>query len=269
MMGGGTGRDDDDGRMRHGGEWRFLSDWPTPGATQTSLYLHADGSLSEQMPGASEPTDYVFDPRNPVPTIGGQINSGDNLVPSGPYDQRCGPEWFGCDDSLPLAARDDVLVFQTPPLEEDVEVSGPITVKLWVSSSAKDTDFTAKLLDVHPPNADYPWGYAMNLADRIVRGRYRNSLERAEPMTPGEVAEVTIDLLGTGNRFKKGHRIRLDISSSNFPFFDVNPNTGNALGRSFTMEIATNRIYHDREHPSHVVLPILPTSTTTSQQASR
>ncbi len=269
MMGGGTGRDDFDGEMQHGGEWRFVSGWPTPGATPTNFYLQADGGLDEDMPGAAEPTHYVFDPRNPVPTIGGQIDSGKQLVPAGPFDQRCTPQVFGCEDSLPLSARDDVVVFQTPPLDRAVEVSGPITVKLWVSSSTPDTDFTAKLIDVHPPNADHPWGYAMNLADRIVRGRYRNSLERAEPMTPGEVHEVTIDLLGTSNRFEAGHRIRLDVSSSNFPFFDVNPNTGATLGRSFTMEIATNSIYHDREHPSHVTLPILPASTTTSAPASR
>jgi putative CocE/NonD family hydrolase len=151
-----------------------------------------------------------------------------------------------------------VLSFQTPPLAQAVEVVGPLHVKLYVSSTAVDTDFTAKLIDVYPPNVDYPRGYAMILIDSIRRMRYRNSLERAELMTPGEVYEVTIDLWATANRFERGHRIRLDISSSNFPTFDPNPNTGEPIGYHTHTVTARNTVFHDAKHPSHLILPILP-----------
>ena len=151
-----------------------------------------------------------------------------------------------------------MLTFQTPPRADAVEVVGPLSVKLYVSSSAVDTDFTAKLIDVHPPNPDYPRGYAMILIDSIRRMRYRNSLERAELMTPGEVYEVTIDLWATANRFERGHRIRLDISSSNFPTFDPNPNTGERIGYHTHIVTAHNTVFHDAEHPSHLILARLP-----------
>jgi hypothetical protein len=150
------------------------------------------------------------------------------------------------------------LVFETPPLKEDTEVTGPIDVKLWASSSALDTDFTAKLIDVHPPSPDFPAGIDMNLEDGIIRARFRNSLERAELMQPGEIYEFTIRLYPTSNVFTAGHRIRLDISSSNFPRFDVNPNTGEPLNAYRRMITATNTIYMDQQHPSHIVLPIIP-----------
>jgi putative CocE/NonD family hydrolase len=131
-------------------------------------------------------------------------------------------------------------------------------VKLWASSSAVDTDFTAKLIDVYPPNEDFPGGFDLNIEDGIVRGRFRNSLQKGEPMRPGEVYELTIDLYPTSNVFKKGHLIRLDISSSNFPRFDVNPNTGEPLNDHRRMVTATNTIYHDSSRPSHVILPVIP-----------
>jgi putative CocE/NonD family hydrolase len=157
-----------------------------------------------------------------------------------------------------LSARSDVLVFQTPPLADDMEVTGPITVELWASSSCVDTDFTAKLLDVYPPNVDEPDGYAMNLGDSIIRARFRNDRTRAEFLTPGEAARFTITLYPTSNLFARGHRIRLDISSSNFPCFDVNPNTGDPLGRHRRTVVAHNTVYHDAAHPSHIVLPVIP-----------
>ena len=167
--------------------------------------------------------------------------------------------FLGCKPPyLPVASRHDVLVFCTAPLERDVEVIGPITVTLFASSSAADTDFTAKLIDVYPPNADYPEGYAMNLTDSIVRARYRNSRERAELLTDGEIVQLTIVLYPTANLFQAGHSIRLDISSSNFPRFDINPNTGEPLGLSRKKIVAENTIYHDAEHPSHIVLPVIP-----------
>ena len=157
-----------------------------------------------------------------------------------------------------LAARADVMVFETPPLTEDVAIAGPVTVKLFVSSNCIDTDFTAKLIDVYPPNEDYPRGYAMNLCDGILRCRYRDSWEKPEMMTPGTVYEITIEPFATCNLFKAGHRIRIDISSSNFPRYDLNWNTGEPQGRARTRRIATNTVYVDGARASHVVLPLLP-----------
>jgi hypothetical protein len=176
----------------------------------------------------------------------------------GAWDQKCGEHVWNCKDSLPLSARRDVLVFETPPLTEDVELTGPIDVKLWASSSAVDTDFTAKLLDIHPPSPEFPAGIDMNVEDGIIRARFRHSLEKQELMKPGTVYEFTIKLYPTSNVFKAGHRIRLDISSSNFPRFDVNPNSGEPLNAHRRMVTATNTIYHDASHPSHVILPVIP-----------
>jgi hypothetical protein len=164
---------------------------------------------------------------------------------------------FGCDNDLPLASRRDVLVFQTPPLASDLEIAGPVSVDLWISSSAPDTDFTAKLVDVAPPNRDCPWGYAMNLADRIIRVSSGDYASAQTLLKPGEVRKVTIDLVGVANRFRTGHRIRVDISSSNFPFFDVNPNTGERPGYQTHEVTALNTLYHDRQRPSHINLPVM------------
>jgi putative CocE/NonD family hydrolase len=151
-----------------------------------------------------------------------------------------------------------VLAFQTPALSDDVEVTGSVAVRLWVSSTAVDTDFTARLVDVYPPSEDYPSGYHLNLTDSIIRTRYRNGFEKAELMEPGEVYEVEVSLTPMSNLFKSGHRIRVDISSSNFPRFDVNPNTGEPVGRHTHMLVARNTVHLSRERPSHVVLPIVP-----------
>ena len=150
-----------------------------------------------------------------------------------------------------------MLVFQTPPLSEDIEITGPISVKLWVSSSAPDTDFTAKLVDVYPPSEDYPEGYALNLTDGILRAKFRNSWERTELLEPGRVYAIEIELYPTADRFVRGHRIRLDVSSSNFPRLDVNGNTGENPARSQVKVPAENAVYHDSEHPSQVVLPLV------------
>lgn len=259
IMGGGSGRKNDEGRLSVGGEWRGYRDWPLPGTRYTPFYLHAEGRLSTEPPAAgAAPSGFRYDPADPVPTIGGNISVGYEIMPPGGYDQRGRDGLFGATDHLPLAARHDVLVFQTPPLKQDLEVIGPLRVKLWASSSAVDTDFTAKLIDVYPPNPDYPDGYALNLADSIIRARYRNSRERAELMTPGEVYEFTIVPYPVGNIFKAGHCIRLDISSSNYPRFDINPNTGEPLGLSSRMLVAEQSIYHDAAHPSQIVLPLAP-----------
>lgn len=258
VMGGGTGRKTKDGRLDHGGRWQYEYEWPLSRAKATPFYLHAGGGLSTEKPSRpAEPTVYQFDPRNPVPTIGGPVSAAEEVIPGGGFDQRNGPHVFGAKDSLPLAARHDVCVFQTEPLKQDVEVIGPLEVVLYASSDCIDTDFTAKLIDVYPPNEDYPAGYALNIQDGIIRARYRNRREPPEFLEPGKVYEFRITLFPTANRFKKGHRIRLDISSSNFPRFDVNPNTGEPLGANRLWKIATNSIFHDPEHPSHIILPVV------------
>jgi hypothetical protein len=177
----------------------------------------------------------------------------------GAYDQRETATLFGAKTpGRALKDRPDVLSFETEPLGADVEVTGPITARLWIASDGPDTDFTVKLVDVHPPNADYPQGFAMNLTDGILRVRYRGSWETPRPLAPGEVAEITIECFPTSNLFKAGHRIRLDVSSSNFPHFDVNPNTGAPEGSAGPRRVARNTVFMDAGRPSQVVLPVIP-----------
>ena len=266
VMGTGDGHKDEKGHLFHGGFWRTAAAWPLPEAKPTPYYFHADGTLSAQPPAPTEgATTYTYDPRHPVPTIGGSFTSQRGLVAAGGWDQR-EKEFKGDADKgylgsaapyLPLKARDDVVVFQTAPLDRDMEVTGPIEIALYASSTAVDTDFTAKLVDVYPPSRDYPSGYDLNITDGIIRARYRNSPEKQEMMKPGESYRFRIEPFPTANVFKKGHRIRIDISSSNFPRFDVNPNSGEPLGRNRRMVTADNSILHDAAHASHVVLPLL------------
>jgi putative CocE/NonD family hydrolase len=258
VMGGGDAHKTAEGRIHVGGRWRDEREWPPARTRATPYYLHADGRLAAQMPAAAPPTRYTFDPRNPVPTIGGNVSSEGELMPRGAMDQRCRKELWSCKDTRPLAARSDVLVFQTEPLAAPMEVTGRLIVKLWISSNAPDTDFTAKLIDVYPPNRDFPAGVELNVADSIVRARYRDSLEKATFLKPGEVYPVTIEMYPTSLVFGKGHRIRLDISSSNFPRFDVNPNTGEPLNQNRRWAIAENAVYHEPGRASHIVLPVIP-----------
>lgn len=263
VMGGGTGRRNASGRMDHGGRWKTATDWPIPEAIDTAYYLHRDGRLSPQAP--PEETGgltYRYDPARPVPSIGGTITSGAPIMVGGAFDQREREDFFGSEPPYrPLAERDDVLVFQTDLLEEDVEITGPLVVTLWISSDCPDTDFTAKLIDVYPPNEDYPDGFAMNLTDGIIRCRYRDSWETSSMMEPARRYRVTIEAFPTSNLFKAGHRIRLDISSSNYPHFDINFNTGEPEGLATHARVATNTVWMDLEGPSHAVLPIVPAGT--------
>ena len=176
----------------------------------------------------------------------------------GAADQRCRPDFWLCSDSMPLSARNDVLVFETPLLKTDMEVTGRLIVNLWASSNSYDTDFTAKLIDVYPPNAGFPGGVDLNIADSIVRARYRNGPGKAELLRPGQPYEFTIEMYPTSLVFQHGHRIRLDISSSNFPRFDINPNTGEPLNNNRRWQIAENTVYLDARHPSDIVLPVIP-----------
>ena len=258
VMGGGDAHKTPDNRLFVGGAWRDEREWPLARTQYTPYYLQAGGSLAPRMPRAAAPTGYSFDPRNPVPTIGGNVSSEGVLMPRGAQDQRCSPAHWLCRDNLPLSARADVLVFQTPPLEQDLEVTGRLVVTLWAGSDARDTDFTVKLIDVYPPNADYPAGVDLTVGDGIVRARYRQSLKSARLLAGAGPQEYTIEMYPTSLVFGRGHRIRLDISSSNFPRFDINPNTGEPLGQSRRWKVAENAVYHDPAHPSRIVLPIIP-----------
>ena len=259
VMGGGPGDRNAAGRMRHGGEWMTFATWPPPASVPTSFYLHDKGELSASEPAAPATASYIFDPLNPVPTIGGSFSSGAPIFHAGAFDQRESEKVFGASRiGMPLAARSDVLVFETEPLEQDVVIAGPVTVELWISSDCVDTDFTAKLIDEHGPSADYPRGYAMNLTDGILRCRYRDSWEKPTLMQPGEIYPITIELLPTANRFMAGHRIRLDISSSNFPKFDVNPNSGEPESQARLRRPATNNVHMGAVHLSRLILQVLP-----------
>ena len=259
VMGTGDGSKTKEGLLNHGGQWRDENEWPLARMKPTPFYLHAEGLLSDAKPREERASvTYAFDPKNPVPTLGGNISSGDGIMQQGAWDQRGSDKFWNWTKPIPLSARSDVLVFQTAPLAEDTEITGEIEVKLWASSDALDTDFTAKLIDVYPSGADWPHGFDLNLADGIVRARFRDSLQEEKLMQPGKVYPFTIKLYPTSNVFKKGHRIRVDISSSNFPRFDVNPNTGEPLQQHRRTVIAKNTVYYDREHPSQIVLPLVP-----------
>jgi uncharacterized protein len=197
---------------------------------------HGNGRLTLERPTEEPPDTYVYDPRDPVPTRGGNTL----VIPMGVYDQR------------PIEERRDVLCFTSDPLTTALEITGPITVTLYAASSAPDTDFTAKLVDVHPD------GYAQNLADGIIRARYRDSRANPSLITPGTVYEYTIDLWSTSMVCQPGHRLRVEIASANFPRFDRNPNTGHVLFRDTALQAATQTIFHNAAQPSHIMLPVIP-----------
>ncbi len=258
VMGTGDGRKTADEKLNHGGFWRDENEWPLARTKYTNFYLQESGELSQNRPGPTRSsTSFMFDPNSPVPTIGGNISSGGGIMLQGAWNQWGGKHIWNWTEPIPLSARNDILVFQTKPLANDIEVTGEIEVKLWASSSASDTDFTAKLLDVYPPSSDFPGGFDLNIGDGIVRARFRDSLKEEKLMKPGTIYPFTIKLYPTSNVFKKGHRIRVDISSSNFPRFDVNPNSGEPLGDNRLVLTAINTIYHDREHASQIVLPVI------------
>ena len=255
LMGGGDGRRDAVGRMRHGGAWRTDTRWPPTSTAPVALYLTTDGALTLDPPTtAAASVTYDFDPHHPVPTMGGQVTSGEPVMTGGAYDQNApDARVYGAREPyLPLDSRPDVISLTTPPLQRDVVLAGPVSARLHISTTAPDTDFTIKLIDVHPPNPDYPHGFAMNLTDGIARCRFHRSYEKPELLTPGEVYEIDVTAPDTANRFAAGHRIRLDISSSNFPRFDVNTNTGEPEAAARRTAVAANTVHMDAEHPSHV-----------------
>ncbi|WP_077328580.1 CocE/NonD family hydrolase [Virgibacillus siamensis] len=232
-------------------EWRNEQEWPLARTQYTPFYLHSrgqanrsssDGTLSFTKPEDESFDSYIHNPENPVPTVGGGTLY-DGVQTTGPHHQG------------KIEDRDDVLIYTSKKLEVPVEVTGPINMKLWASTDAPDTDFTAKLVDV------FPDGTAINLTDGIVRARYRNGYT-PEPDLSGEIVKYEIDLWATSNVFLPGHQIRIEIASSNFPRFDVNPNTGKTARESTKTKLAQQTIYHNTKYPSHIVLPIIPTRTT-------
>ena len=229
-------------------EWRAENEYPLARAKSRNLYFHSggganslrgDGGLTWEEPGAdSRPDRYRYDPDAPVPSLGGSNCCG-TPTPAGPVDQR------------PVEGRNDVLVYTSAFLDKELEVTGPLKLVLYGSSDAPDTDFVAKLVDV------YPDGRAINLAEGIVRARYRETLSQAKLMEPGVVYKFEINMLATSNVFLKGHRIRVDVTSSHFPQFDRNPNTGEPFAASARVRVAAQTIHHSRQHPSHIVLPVV------------
>jgi uncharacterized protein len=254
-MGGGSGRRNADKRLVAGGRWMAAEAWPPQGSKNAEWFLHANGSLGPA-PGEIGTLEYDFDPTHPVPSIGGTITSGAPVMEGGAFDQREAPRFFGSRAPyLPLASRPDVLVFETAPLSEDLEVTGPVAAKLHVSCSTPDTDLTIKLIDVCPPSADDPQGFAMNLTDGIQRLRFRDGYDAPRLMTPGNIYRVRVEAFPTSILFKAGHKIRLDVSSSNFPHFDVNPNTGAPAWRAGPRAVARVTLHVGPEHPSRLILP--------------
>jgi uncharacterized protein len=234
-------------------QWREEEDWPLPRTVYTRFYLNSvghanssagDGTLSTRTPESSLSDTFTYDPANPVPTRGGGLCCSDDqattIEPSGAFDQS------------EIEKRNDVLVYTTNAFRKDFEVTGPLTAEIYVSSSAPDTDITAKLVDVGPN------GFAQNLADGIQRLRYRNSSKQSEFLKPGNIYKVTLEIGATSNVFRAGHRLRLEISSSNFPHFDRNLNTEESPESGTKFAAATNRIYHDAQHPSAIILPVIP-----------
>jgi putative CocE/NonD family hydrolase len=229
--------------------WHNADDWPLPQTRWQRYFLHSrgransaggDGLLSRDDPGNEPPDTYIYDPHKPVRTTGGAWAAGNGFV-AGPLDQSH------------IEQRKDVLCFTTPELKEDMEVTGPLELPLFAATSARDTDFTAKLVDV------YPDGYCYNVADGIIRARFRKSVFHPEPVQPGELYEYIINMVATSQLFRKGHRIRIDISSSNFPAFDRNMNTGNAIGEDARGIPATQSIFHEARYPSFLDLPVIGT----------
>ena len=260
VMGTSETKRDVNGSLIHGGYWKNSDVWPIEGTNFENYYLHANGLLNTIQPDSQEPpTQFTFDPNNPVPTLGGCIQTPKvgGIVSGGAFDQKGRPDkFFMCKDNLRFSEREDVMVFETEPLQEPIEIVGNITVSLSASSSAKDTDFTVKLIDLFPSTDEYVEGLAINITDSIMRTRFRNGWEKEELMEPGTPYLIEFDLFPTSNIFKAGHRIRIDVSSSNWPRFDVNNNTGGKIGIDKSYVSAEQPVFHNQIMPSSVILPL-------------
>eukprot|EP01125_Pyxidicula_operculata_P004528 TRINITY_DN1710_c0_g1_i1.p1 TRINITY_DN1710_c0_g1~~TRINITY_DN1710_c0_g1_i1.p1 ORF type:complete len:596 (+),score=103.72 TRINITY_DN1710_c0_g1_i1:11-1798(+) len=212
----GSGKRTKEGRLYHGGTWRYETDWPLVDTRYTTYYFHSDRKISQTLDQVDVKSfEYIYDPLNPVPSIGGTITSGQPVMVGGAFDQRTRPDFFPFKPPYhPLSDRSDIIVFTTDVLPSAIEITGTIEVHLFVSSSCIDTDITVKLIDVYPPSDDFPSGFAMNLNDGILRLRYRNGgWSNPKPLNPDEIYEVVVELPPISNVFAPGHRIRVDVSS--------------------------------------------------------
>jgi putative CocE/NonD family hydrolase len=259
LMGGDDGQRKE-GRLDHGGRWQYRDAWPPAESRPTPFYLSRERGLSREKPAASSAsTTYTYDPRNTV------SSNSRCFIAYGPLAKKGG---IGPRDQieletvpghglpgLPIASRPDVLVFQTEPLAQDMHIAGTIRATLHVSSDAPDTDFFLRLIDVYPASAAHPSGFALPLTDGVLRARYRDSFAAPSLLKPGQTYRLEIPLEPTANLFKAGHRIRVDICSSNFPSYDINRNTGDPHDRRW--RIAENTVWHDAGHPSCIVLPVM------------
>ncbi|HEX9004629.1 MAG TPA: CocE/NonD family hydrolase [Blastocatellia bacterium] len=229
-------------------QWQHEQDWPIPGTKFTPLYISSEGAanmatgngrLSFDKPTGAPSDQYRYDPNDPVPTLGGNNCCGTPTL-AGPRDQR------------PLAARKDILVYTGEPITQPLAIAGPVKMKLFAATDGPDTDWVVKLIDVHPN------GFAMNVCEGILRARYRKGTDKPELLKPGEAYEFEVDLVGTANVFLPGHRIRVDITSSHFPQFDRNPNTGEPFGTSAKVRVAQQTVFHTAQRGSHILLPVVP-----------
>ena len=279
VMGGGSGRRTEAGLIDHGGRWRDEPTWPLKRAAVTPFYLQPGGGLDRALPpedGGS--SSLLYDPRHPLPTVSANSSSLTEFVPmpervdplkaislnrpmviQGGADQRVRTDTLRTDDFIgPLELRDDVIMFETEPLDVDIEVTGPLGATIYLSSDVPDTDLFVMVQDFYPASADWPHGFRLNVADGMMRVRYREGFDSGRLLDPGHVVKVEFQLYPTSNRFVAGHRIRVLVSSSSFPRFDANPNTGEPLGRHTRTQLATNTIHHSEAHPSSINLPLVP-----------
>jgi putative CocE/NonD family hydrolase len=220
-------------------KWAHADDWPLPGTKFTPYYLSSSHGLSSSKPSGAGSDKYSYDPKNPVPTVGGNNCCGTPTL-AGPKDQRT------------IESRSDVLGYTSEALTTPVAIAGPVHMKLFAATDGRDTDWMIKLVDV------YPDGFAMNIAEGMLRARFRNGVDKMELLRPNQVYEYDIDMAGTANVFQPGHRIRIDITSSNFPQFDRNPNTGEDLGASGATRVAAQTVHHGAAQASHIILPVVP-----------
>nr|WP_243239816.1 CocE/NonD family hydrolase [Sulfobacillus harzensis] len=279
LMGGGIGSVNEAGRLDHGGAWRAAEMWPPSEAAPQTLYGQLDGSLREKAEERVGVLGFISDPDHPVPTIGGNISflkylrprarEFEALVPVldrlefvspiGGQDQTTYPGLFGAEPPYgPLNLRRDVVSFVSEPLREDLTIVGPISVDITVSADTRDFDITAKLVDWYPPTSQWPAGFALNITDGILRMRFRDGFDREAVYSPGTPTTITVECYPTANRFVRGHRVRLDIAGSNFPRFDVNPNTGSRLGDMQRSVIAHPVIHLGPDTPVRLNVMVIP-----------
>ena len=278
VMGSGSGQKTNTGRILHGGAWKISETWPPVETTTQNLYLHPDQLLDSLSPDIEESWSKLrYDPSNPLPTISANTSSLNEImtpplrtpvaspitlmriqVIQGGSDQVTDSQTLGATEPYgPLENREDVLMFETTPLDNDIEITGPIEARFFIESDALDTDLFVMVQDEYPQSIDWPNGYKLNISDGIFRVRYREGLAKPRLLDESGPVEVQFSLYPTSNVVKRGHKLRVLVSSSSFPRFDPNPNTGEEIGRHTRTQIANNTIHHSTNYPSHVVLSVV------------